>query len=183
MYLTELQDSLNTIWRVQPKPGGAVKNMLRQRFLSFGMVLGIGFLLLVSLVISAVLATVVNYFGNLLPNTHFILHTINFIVGFAVTTVLFGLIFKVLPDVKITWRDVLTGAALTALLFSIGRFLLAEYLGHSSFGSTYGAAGSIVVFLVWVYYTAQILFFGAEFTQVYARKHGSRIIPDKNAIP
>ncbi len=180
---TELQNSLNTIWGVQPKPGGAVKNMLRQRFLSFGMVLGIGFLLLVSLVISAVLATVVNYFGKLLPDIHFILHTINFIVGFAVTTVLFGLIFKVLPDVKITWRDVLTGAALTALLFSIGRFLLAEYLGQSSFGSTYGAAGSIVAFLVWVYYTAQILFFGAEFTQVYARKYGSRIVPDKNAIP
>ncbi len=180
---TELQNSLNTIWDVQPKPGGAVKNIIRQRFLSFAMVLGIGFLLLVSLVISTVLTTLVNYFRNFLPGVDFIWHLVNFIVGFAVTTVLFGLIFKVLPDVKITWRDVLTGAALTALLFSIGRFLLGEYLGHSSFGSTYGAAGSIVVFLVWVYYTAQILFFGAEFTQVYARKYGSRIVPDENAIP
>ncbi|MBR8836079.1 MAG: YihY/virulence factor BrkB family protein [Stigonema ocellatum SAG 48.90 = DSM 106950] len=180
---TELQSSLNTIWDVQPKPGRVMKNMIRQRFLSFGMVLGIGFLLLVSLVISVVLTTVVNYFGNRLPGIDFILHAINFILGFAVTTVLFGLIFKVLPDVKITWSDVLTGSALTALLFSFGRYLLGEYLGHSSFGSTYGAAGSIVVFLVWVYYTAQILFFGAEFTQVYARKYGSRIVPDHNAIP
>jgi len=180
---TELQNAINTIWDVQPKPGRAVKNIIRQRFLSFAMVLGIGFLLLVSLVISAVLAALVNYFKNIVPGVDFLWHVVNFILGFGVTTVLFGLIFKVLPDVKITWSDVLTGAALTALLFSIGRFLLGEYLGNSSLGSTYGAAGSIVVLLVWVYYTAQILFFGAEFTQVYAKKYGSRIVPDENAIP
>jgi membrane protein len=180
---TELQDSLNTIWEVQPKPGRAVKTMFRQRFLSFAMVLGIGFLLLVSLVFSAILASVVNYFSNALPGTDFVWRFVNFIVGFIATTVLFGLIFKVLPDVKITWSDVLIGAALTALLFSFGRILLGEYLGRTSFSSTYGAAGSIVAILVWVNYAAQILFFGAEFTQVYARKYGSQIVPDKNAVP
>ncbi len=179
----ELQNALNTIWEVKPKPGRAVKNMIRQRFLSFAMVLGIGFLLLVSLVISAVLAAFVNYFKNVVPGVDFLWHIVNVILGFVVTTVLFGLIFKVLPDVKITWNDVLAGASLTAILFSIGRFFLGEYLGNSSFSSTYGAAGSLVVLLVWVYYNAQILFFGAEFTQVYARKYGSHIVPDKNATP
>ncbi|MEC4813482.1 MAG: YihY/virulence factor BrkB family protein [Scytonema sp. PMC 1069.18] len=179
----ELQDSLNTIWEVQPKPGATVKRMVRQRVTSFAMVVAIGFLLLVSLVISAVLTGIVSYFSNLLPGVDFIWQFINFILGFAVTTVLFGLIFKVLPDVKITWKDVIIGAAITALLFSIGRYLLGQYLGNSTFGSTYGAAGSIVVILVWVNYAAQILFFGAEFTQVYARKYGSRIVPTKDAVP
>lgn len=179
----ELQDSLNTIWEVQPKPGRAVKTIVRQRFLSFAMVLAIGFLLLVSLVLSAILAGLVTYFNNLLPGSDFIWRFVNFFVVFLVTTLLFGLIFKVLPDVKITWSDVLIGAAITSLLFSIGRYLLGHYLGNSTFGSTYGAAGSIVVILVWVYYAAQILFFGAEFTQVYARRYGSQIVPDKNAIP
>ncbi|NJM72019.1 MAG: YihY/virulence factor BrkB family protein [Scytonema sp. RU_4_4] len=178
----ELQDALNTVWEVQPKPGRVMKNMVRQRVTSFTMVLAIGFLLLVSLVISAVLAALIGYFKNVLPGVDFIWQFINFLLGFAITTLLFGLIFKVLPDVKITWNDVLIGAALTALLFSIGRYLLGQYLGNGSFGSAYGAAGSVVVILAWVNYAAQILFFGAEFTQVYARKYGSRIIPDKNSI-
>ncbi len=180
---TELQDALNTIWEVQPKPGRAMKNMVRQRFTSFAMVLAIGFLLLVSLVLSAVLAALVGYFRHMVPGVDFIWQFVNFLLGFAVTTVLFGLIFKVLPDVKITWNDVLIGAAITALLFSIGRYLLGQYLGNGSFGSAYGAAGSVVVVLAWVNYAAQILFFGAEFTQVYARRYGSRIVPDKNAVP
>ena len=180
---TELQDALNTIWEVQPKPGRAMKNMVRQRFTSFAMVLAIGFLLLVSLVLSAVLAALVGYFRHMVPGVDFIWQFVNFLLGFAVTTVLFGLIFKVLPDVKITWNDVLIGAALTSLLFSIGRYLLGQYLGNGSFGSAYGAAGSVVVVLAWVNYAAQILFFGADFTQVYARRYGSRIVPDKNAIP
>jgi membrane protein len=179
----ELQDSLNTIWEVQPKPGRTVKNMVRQRVTSFAMVVAIGFLLLVSLVVSAVLAGITSYFSHLLPGIDFIWQFVNFLLGFAVTTVLFGLIFKVLPDVKITWNDVIIGAAITALLFSIGRYLLGQYLGNSTFGSAYGAAGSIVVILVWVNYAAQILFFGAEFTQVYARKYGSRIVPTEDAIP
>ncbi|WP_017651369.1 YihY/virulence factor BrkB family protein [Fortiea contorta] len=180
---TELQDALNTIWEVKAKPGRGVNNAVRQRFLSFAMVLGIGFLLLVSLVISAGLSAFVAYFSNLVPGIDFLWQMLNFLLGFTISTILFGLIFKVLPDVKITWSDVLIGAALTSLLFSIGRFLLGQYLGNSSFGSTYGAAGSLVVILAWVYYAAQILFFGAEFTQVYARRYGSGIIPTKNAVP
>ncbi|MBW4616745.1 MAG: YihY/virulence factor BrkB family protein [Desmonostoc vinosum HA7617-LM4] len=177
----ELQDSLNTIWEVKPKPGRGVKKIVRQRFLSFAMVLSIGFLLLVSLVISAGLTATVTYFSNILPGVSFLWQIVNFIVSFTITTLLFGLIFKVLPDVKVAWSDVLVGAILTSLLFSIGRFLLGQYLGNNSFGSTYGAAGSLVVILAWVYYAAQILFFGAEFTQVYARKYGSGIVPNKNA--
>ncbi|MGH8001772.1 MAG: YihY/virulence factor BrkB family protein [Brasilonema sp.] len=179
----ELQDALNTVWEVQPKPGRVMKNMVRQRVTSFAMVLAIGFLLLVSLVISGVLTALVAYFKNVVPGVGFIWQPVNFLLGFAITTLLFGLIFKVLPDVKITWNDVLIGAALTSLLFSIGRYLLGQYLGNGSFGSAYGAAGSVVVILAWVNYAAQILFFGAEFTQVYARKYGSRIVPDKHAIP
>ncbi|MBW4430830.1 MAG: YihY/virulence factor BrkB family protein [Pelatocladus maniniholoensis HA4357-MV3] len=179
---TELQDSLNTIWEVKPKPGKVVKNMVRQRFLSFAMVLAIGFLLLVSLVISTILAALINYFQTLLPGVDFLWQIVNFTLGFIITTLLFGLIFKVLPDAKIVWKDVLIGAALTSLLFSFGRYALGQYLGNNTFGSTYGAAGSIVVILVWVYYTAQILFFGAEFTQVYARRYGSCIIPADYAV-
>ncbi|MEH1964552.1 MAG: YihY/virulence factor BrkB family protein [Nostoc sp.] len=180
---TELQDSLNTIWEVKPKPGRGVTNIIRLRFLSFAMVIGIGFLLLVSLVISTALAALVTYFSNLIPGVDFLWQILNFIVSFAITTFLFGLIFKVLPDVKIAWSDVLIGAMLTSFLFSIGKFLLGQYLGNGSFGSAYGAAGSLVVILAWVNYAAQILFFGAEFTQVYARRYGSGITPTKNAIP
>lgn len=179
----QLQDALNTIWEVQPDPQQGVASFIRTRFLSFSMVLGIGFLLLVSLVLSAGLSAVVSYISNLLPAIASLLQIANFVLSFIVTTLLFGLIYKFLPDVKITWSDVLVGAAITSLLFSLGRYLLGLYLGNSSFGSTYGAAGSLVVILAWVYYAAQILFFGAEFTQVYARRYGSQIVPDKNAIP
>lgn len=180
---TELQDSLNTIWEVKAKPGRGVNNMIRLRFLSFAMVIGIGFLLLVSLVISTGLAALVKYFGNILPGIDFLWRIVNFVLSFSITTALFGLIFKVLPDVKITWNDVFIGSVITSFLFSIGRFLLGQYLGNGSFGSTYGAAGSLVVLLAWVNYAAQILFFGAEFTQVYARRYGSGIVPTKDAIP
>lgn len=179
----ELQDALNTVWEVQPQPGRGIINVIRSRFLSFSMVLGIGFLLLVSLVLSAILAALVNFVGNVLPGLDFLWQLANFIISFVITTLLFGLIYKVLPDVKITWSDVWIGAAITSLLFSIGRFLLGLYLGNSSFGSTYGAAGSLVIILAWVYYASQILFFGAEFTQVYSRRYGSQIVPAKNAEP
>ena len=179
----ELQDALNTVWEVQAKPERGLINVIRNRFLSFTMVLGVGFLLLVSLVASAALAATVNFFGHLLPpGLDFVWQLVNFIFAFVVSTVLFGLIYKTLPDVKIGWSDVWIGAAITSALFSIGRYVLGQYLGNSSFGSTYGAAGSLVVVLAWVYYAAQILFFGAEFTQVYARKYGSQIVPDKNAV-
>ena len=179
----QLQDALNTIWEVQPDPKAGAGGFIRARFLAFSMVLGIGFLLLVSLLLSAALSGVVAYLGNVFPIISSLLQVANFVLGFIVTTVLFGLIYKFLPDVKIAWSDVLIGAAITSMLFSIGRYGLGLYLGNSSFGSTYGAAGSLVIILAWVYYAAQILFFGAEFTQVYARRYGSQIVPDKNAIP
>ncbi len=178
----ELQDALNTVWEVQPKPGLGAMGFIRNRFLSFAMVLGIGFLLLVSLVLSAALAALSNYFGHLIPGIDFLWQLVNFILSFVITTLLFGLIYKVLPDVKIAWSDVWTGAAITSVLFSLGRYLLGQYLGNSSFGSTYGAAGSLVVVLFWVYYAAQILFFGAEFTQVYTRRYGSGIVPANYAV-
>lgn len=178
-----LQDALNTIWGVQPKPGRNVISMVRSRFLSFTMILGVGFLLLVSLVISAALAAVVNFLGHALPGFDLLWQLVNFILSFVIITLLFAMIYRILPDVKIAWSDVWIGAAITSLLFTIGKFLLGQYIGNSSFGSTYGAAGSLVVVLVWVYYSAQILFFGAEFTKVYTRKYGSGIVPNENAIP
>ncbi len=177
---TELQDSLNTIWKVKPKPEAGLKYFIRARLLSFSMILTIGFLLLVSLVISAVLSA----FGSLLndfwpgpPVIKYVLHALNFIVSFGVITALFAMLFKILPDAKIAWRDVWLGAAVTAFLFTIGKFLIGLYLGKSNIASTYGSAGSIVLIFAWIYYSAQILFFGAEFTQVYANRYGSRIVP------
>lgn len=178
----ELQDALNTVWEVQPKPELGLSNIIRSRFLSFTMVLGVGFLLLVSLTINAALTVLVNFFGHLLPGIDFLWQVANFILAFVVTTLLFGLIYKVLPNVEIAWSNVWIGAAITSVLFSIGRFLLGQYLGNTSFASAYGAAGSLVVILAWVYYAAQILFIGAEFTQVYARKYGSQIVPAEDAV-
>jgi membrane protein len=180
---SQLQDALNTIWEVAPKPGIGVKGIVKTRILSFGIVLGIGFLLLVSLILSAVLAGLGNYFGELMPGLQVLWTILNFGLSFGVITLLFALMFKFLPDAKIAWSDVWIGALLTALLFTIGKSLIGLYLGNSGVGSTYGAAGSFVVLLLWVNYSAQILFFGAEFTQVYANKYGSRIIPKKNAVP
>lgn len=178
----ELQDALNTVWNVEARPGQGLGGFVRKRLLSFGMLLGIGFLLLVSLVVSAGLAGFAAYTNQLLPGWEAVLRIFNFFLSFGVITVLFAMIYKFLPDAKIAWNDVWIGAVITALLFTIGKTLIGLYLGNSSFGSTYGAAGSLVVILVWVYYSVQILFFGAEFTQVYARRYGSQIIPDKHAI-
>jgi membrane protein len=177
----QLQDSLNTIWEVAPKPDRGIMGFIKDRFLSFTMVLGIGFLLLVSLLLSAVLATLSNFLGHLIPGLTFLWSILNFLISFGVITVLFALIYRVLPDAKIAWGDVWIGSIITALLFTIGKSLIGLYLGNSSVGSTYGAAGSFVVLLLWVNYSAQILFFGAEFTQVYANKYGSRIVPTSNA--
>jgi membrane protein len=179
----QLQDALNTIWGVQPKPGRGIIPVVRDRFFSFAMVFGVGFLLIVLLVASTILKTASIYFHNFLPGAGFVWQIVNFVFSFGVTTLLFGLIFKLLPDVKIVWSDVWIGATLTSVLFSIGSFVLGKYLGSSSFGSIYGAAGTLVVILAWIYYAAQILFIGAEFTQVYARKYGSQIVPADNAIP
>jgi membrane protein len=178
----QLQDSLNTIWEVKPREGRGIKGILRDRFLSFSMVLVIGFLLLVSLVLSAVLSGIGKYLAEVLPMSSVVLQAINFGISLGVTSLLFALIFKVLPDAYIRWRDVWVGSVVTALLFSLGRFLIGLYLGRSSVSSAYGAAGSLVVVLLWIYYSAQILFLGAEFTQVYASKFGKSIIPKPNAV-
>lgn len=179
----ELQDALNTVWEVQPKPERGLLNLVRNRFLSFAMILGVGFLLIVSLILSAGLSATVNFFGSLFPFLSSFLQLAGFIFSFVVTTVLFAAIYKILPDAKITWSDVWIGALITSFLFSIGRFLLGQYLGNNSFGSTYGAAGSLVVVLAWVFYATQILLLGAEFTQVYARRFGSGIVPAEYAQP
>ena len=178
----QLQDSLNTIWRVTPKPGRGILGIIRDRLLSFLMVIVAGFLLLVSLVLSAALAALGKFFSYLLPVPEAVLHGVNFVVSFAVITLLFAAIYKVLPDAKISWSDVWIGAAVTSLLFSLGKFMIGLYLGKGSVASAYGAAGSLVIILVWVYYSAQILLYGAEFTAVYAIRYGSRIVPTENAV-
>ncbi|WP_414619251.1 YihY/virulence factor BrkB family protein [Calothrix sp. CCY 0018] len=177
----QIQDALNTIWEVEPKPGRSIWQTLRKRFLSFAMVGGVGFLLMMSLIVNAVLTGMVNYFGSLIPGFDFLWQFANFAISFAVITLLFALIYKFIPDAKIAWNDVWVGSAMTSLLFVIGKSLLELYLGSGSFGSAYGAAGSLIVLLAWINYAAQIIFFGAEFTQVYASKYGSHIVPDENS--
>jgi membrane protein len=178
----QLQDALNTIWEVKPKPAGVV-GAVKRRIVPLSMLLGFGFILLVSLLLSAGLSAVSTLLGDALPGSNLLWEIINNIVSFIVITLLFAAIFKVLPDVEIRWNDVWIGALVTSALFIVGKTLIGLYLGHASVGSTYGAAGSLLVFLVWVYYSAQILFFGAEFTQVYARQRGSRIVPSPDAEP
>jgi membrane protein len=178
----QLQTALNTIWEVKPKPGQGIKGFLQSRFLSFAMVLVIGFLLLVSLILSAVLAGVSRFFGNVIPGFAAVGETLNFVISFGVTTFLFAAIYKFLPDVKVPWKNLWIGAAATALLFTIGKFLIGLYLGNSGISSTYGAAGSLVVILVWIFYSAQILLIGAEFTQVYSKYKGVPIAPSKHAV-
>lgn len=179
----ELQDSLNTIWEVTPKPGRGLRGLIRDRLLSFGMVLAIAFLLIVSLVASAAIAglsgAVGAHAGTLAP----LWHAVDWVVSIAVLTVLFAAIFKWLPDVAIAWRDVWVGALATSVLFTVGKVLLGFYLGRSATTSVYGTAGALVVLLIWVYYSAQILFFGAELTQVYANCFGTRGAPAPNAEP
>ncbi|MCI0396072.1 MAG: YihY/virulence factor BrkB family protein [Chloroflexi bacterium] len=179
----QLQDAMNTIWEVMPKPGRGILGTIRARFFSFTMVLGVAFLLLVSLLISAALAALDEFVVGLLPGFEVVLQIVNGVVSLAVITFLFALIFKYVPDVKIAWSDVGIGAAITALLFTLGKIAIGLYLGNSAVSSTYGAAGSLVVILLWVYYSVQILFLGAEFTQVYANNYGSHIVADRGAIP
>lgn len=179
----QLQVSLNTIWEVEPRPGRGVWGFVRDRFLSFAMVMGVAFLLLVSLAISASLSFASGYLNRFLGDVQILNGILNAVVSTAVISVLFALMFKLLPDVKMAWKDVWLGAIVTAILFSLGKGAIGMYLGHSALSSSYGVAGSFVVLLVWVYYSAQILFFGAELTQVYANRYGSRIVPSENAVP
>ncbi|MGZ5304960.1 MAG: YihY/virulence factor BrkB family protein, partial [Bacteroidia bacterium] len=179
----QLQASLNKIWQVKPKPKKGYIKYIRDRFLSFSLIIALGFLLLVSLVISAAMVALGDYLKNMLPEVSvYLLNIVTFIISLAVNVLLFGMMYKFLPDAKVKWRDVWIGALFTALLFALGRFLIALYLGKSDIGSTYGAAGSIVLVLLWVNYSSQILFFGAEFTQVYAQQYGSLIRPAEYAV-
>jgi membrane protein len=178
----QLQDALNTIWGVKAKPSQGIWGFLRSRFLSFGMVAGICFLLLVSLAIEALLKGFSHYVQSILPGGMGVALAVYLVFDFAVVVLLFAMIFKFLPDVKIQWRDVWIGAAMTAILFGIGKWLLGFYLGSGAAGSAYGAASSLITLLLWVYYSSQILLFGAEFTQVYAQRAGRELEPSEYAV-
>ena len=177
----QLQTSINTIWGVAAKTGQGVWGFIRTRFLSFGMVLAIGFLLLVSLAITAFVAGLSEVMGSLFGGAKIIAHVLELVVSFGLVTLLFAMIYKFLPDVEIQWRDVWIGAALTSVLFTIGKFLIGLYLGTSGTTSTFGAAGSLITVLLWVFYSSLIFFLGAEFTQVYATNYGSGVAPAENA--
>lgn len=179
----QLQASLNAIWGVKAKPGRGVLGIIKDRLLSFGFTLVVGFLLLVSLLLTAGMALMADWIGGLMPGSEALAFILNIVLSLSMITLLFATIFKFLPDAKIAWHDVWIGAFLTALLFTIGKFALGIYLGKSGVASSYGAAGSLIVLLLWVYYSSQILFFGAEFTQVYANRFGSRVAPADNAVP
>jgi membrane protein len=178
----QLQDALNTIWGVKAKPGAGLGGFLRSRFLSFAMVGGVCFLLLVSLALESMLKGFSSYVQSVLPGGIAVALTVYWIFDLAVVILLFGIIFKFLPDAKIQWRDVWIGAAMTAIFFAIGKWALGLYLGSGSAASAYGAASSLITLLLWVYYASQILLFGAEFTQVYAGYAGRGVKPDKYAV-
>jgi membrane protein len=171
--LAELKDGLDQIWDVPSERTSGFWYFLRKRLLSIGLILSIGFLLLVSLVFSAGLSALAKRWGPA-DTTGAVLQFVNFVFAFALVTVLFAMIYKILPSVRIAWRDVIVGSVVTALLFSIGKFAIGVYLGNSAIASSYGAAGSVILVLVWVYYSAQIFLLGAEFTKVYAHRYGSR---------
>ncbi len=178
----QLQDALNTIWGVKAKPGAGIWGFLRARFLSFGMVAGVCFLLLVSMTVESLLKGFSHYVQAHLPGGFVVAISVYLIFDFAVVTALFGMIFRYLPDAKIHWRDVWVGAAITALLFALGKWALGLYLGSGAAASAYGAASSLITLLLWIYYSAQILLLGAEFTQVYADHFGSKVVPDEHAV-
>src|SRR5512133_1960694 len=178
----QLQDALNTIWGVKAKPGAGIWGFLRVRFLSFSMVGGVCFLLLVSLTLESLLKAFSHYVQSVLPGGLVVAMSVYLIFDFAVIVLLFAMIFKFLPDAKIQWRDVWIGAVMTAILFGIGKWLLGLYLGSGAAGSAYGPASSLITLLLWIYYSSQILLFGAEFTQVYADRAGREVKPDEYAV-
>jgi membrane protein len=168
----QLKDALNTIWNVEKKKAAGIMGFIKERFLSMAMVLGIGFLLLITLVLDTAIAAMGGYVSQYIGGEA-VANVLSLVVSFIVAVVLFAAIFRILPDLRIAWHDVWFGAILTALLFVVGKWGLGIYLGKAAPGSAYGAAGSLVILLIWVYWSAQILFLGAEFTQVYARRFGS----------
>jgi membrane protein len=173
----ELQAALNTIWRVKPNPGVNLRAFVIDRLRSFGLVVAVGFLLMVSLAVTAALAALSGWLGAYFPNAPSALRGITVLVSLLVSTALFALLYRVLPDVHLRWRDVTTGACVTAVLFTIGQQVIGLYLGRSSVASSYGAAGSIMILLLWVYYSCQILLLGAEFTRAYALRQGVQPAP------
>jgi membrane protein len=177
----QLQDSLNQIWEVKLKPGQGIKGFIRNRLLSFAMVLGIAFLLLTSLLLTAGIAAAGKYFSHWFGELAWLFQILNVLVSFGLITVLFALMFKFVPDAEIAWRDVWFGAIVTSFLFNLGKFGLGVYLGKSSVVSTYSAAGGLLIVLLWVYYTSQIVFFGAELTQAWAYAVGREVKPSKHA--
>jgi membrane protein len=179
----ELQDAMNTIWEVKPKEGRGFMGVVKDRFFSFTMVLGIAFLLLVSMMLTSFVSMIGSAFSAWIPAAAVIGHILELAVSFGVVTLLFALMFKILPDVKIGWNDVWIGAAATAALFTIGKFAIGLYLTRGGVASPYGAAGSVVLMIAWVYYSSQILFLGAEFTKVYTNRHKSEVKPTENAEP
>jgi membrane protein len=179
----EIQDSVNLIWRVKAKPKQGWLKLIKDRLLSSSLVVSLGFLLVVSLVVNGIVLAMSDQLTRFLPGLGvYVVSAINFVVSAAVITLLFGVIFKVLPDAKISWKDVRWGAIFTAALFMLGRYLIGLYIDTTATSSTYGAAGSMIVILTWIYYTAAILYFGAEFTQAYANHFGIKIEPAENAV-
>ncbi len=179
----EIQDSINIIWKVRAKPKRSWLKWIKDRLLSSSLIAGLGFLLIVSLMVNGILLALSEWLKNYFPDvTLIIFQIINILISFSVITALFAVIFKVLPDAKIAWKDVGAGAFFTACLFMLGRFLIGLYIDFSGTGSAYGAAGSLIIILVWVYYTAAILYFGAEFTKIYAEYMGARIEPADYAV-
>jgi len=178
----ELQDALNTIWGVKSRPSQGIRTFLRARFLSFAMVGGVCFLLLVSLTVESLLKGLHTYLQSLLPGGHYLGLAIFYVFDVAIIILVFAMLFRFLPDAKIAWHDVWAGAAITAILFMIGKFLLSTYLSSGAAGSAYGAASSLITLLLWIFYSAQILLFGAEFTKIYANAYGSCIEPAKHAV-
>lgn len=179
----EIQDSINSIWNLKAKPTTGWLKFLQDRLLSFGVIVSLGFLLLVSLGITAVIEALNNRLKAYFPDvTVTVFYIVNLVITFTVVTVLFAVIFKVLPDARLRWKDIISGAIVTAVLFMIGKFAISYYISKSDIGTTYGAAGSLVILLLWVYYSAIILYFGAEFTKAYAIKYGAAIHPNKYAV-
>jgi membrane protein len=170
----ELQTALNVIWKAKPRTESGIWSLVRSRLLSLSLILAIGFLLLVSLVVSAAITAVGDYLDQIMPGLPMILRILHLTMAFGFTTVLFAMMFKILPDAHVRWRDVWLGAAATAFLFTIGKYLIGLYIGSSHVATTYGAAGALVVILLWVYYSAQILLFGAEFAKAFADWRASR---------
>ncbi len=176
----QLKDALNTIWSVRPKPGRVLRVFFRDYIISFAALLGVAFILMASLIVTAGLAIVTDYLGTIMPVDKSVIEVVNFLISFGFIAGLFAMMFKLLPDVKIRWRDVVEGALLTALLFTLGRFAVGAYMGYVSYDSTYGAAASVMVVLAWVYYMAQIFFLGAELTKTIAHARGIKTVPSRD---